>query len=157
MRGCTSRFAFAGVIVLLACSVIGAAGPTRATLNIGAAPLTFDSLKVKFSWAQPSDGLGNADSTTFRLRLSKPWRTYASTTTKSAGTWYHVSHTTAELADSLKLALGTPGDSVIFDADSIRQCRKGACSIPGSASFRYVRPVNPPPMTFLQIVTDSTP
>lgn len=122
---------------------------------ISASTFAFDSVKVKFDWQQPQDGKGNADSTLFRLRLSKPWRTYASATVKNAGTWYRVSHTGSELSDSLKLALTTPGDSVVFDADSIRQCRRGVCSVPGSASFRYVRPDNPPPMTFLRVVTDS--
>lgn len=151
MRSVIQFMLGATVFGCVAAAIAAATPPTV----VSAEAVAFDSVKVKFEWQQPQDGRGNADSTLFRVRVSKPWRTYASTTVKNAATWYRIVHGSNELADSLKLALTTIGDSVIFEADSIRQCRRGVCSVPGSASFRYVRPDNPPPMTFLRVITDS--
>jgi hypothetical protein len=121
----------------------------------GVTLLPGDSLKVKLEWTQPTDGQGVADSTLYRLKLTKPWRFYSDTLIRPAGSFVKRKRTT-QTADSLKLLLAVAGDSVDFTADSIRQCRKGVCSVPGSAAFHYVRNVNPPPsMTFLRVTTDS--
>ena len=121
----------------------------------GVTMLPGDSLKVKLEWTQPTDGQGVADSTLYRLKLTKPWRFYSDTLLRPAGSFVKRKRTT-QTTDSLKLLLAVAGDSVDFTADSIRQCRKGVCSVPGSAAFRYKRNINPPPaMTFLRVTTDS--
>lgn len=126
----------------------------RVNPRITATVAVGDSLKVKMEWTQPTDGLGNADSTLYRLKLSKPWKFYGDTVLRSANSFVRRKRTT-QTSDSLKLALAV-GDSVAFTADSIRQCRKGVCSVPGSAAFLYNRNVAPPPaMTFLKVTTDS--
>jgi len=113
-----------------------------------------DSMKVKLTWTQPTDGFGVVDSTLYRIKISKAWKWYGDTLLRAANTWVRRKRTT-QLSDSLKLSRGLPGDSVVFNADSIRQCRKGACSVPGSAAFRDIRPINPPAPMTVQVVTDS--
>lgn len=115
---------------------------------------TFDSMKVKLIWSQPTDGFGNADSILYRIKVNKAWRFYGDTVDRQVNVWVRRRRTT-QLVDSLKLARGVPGDTVNFQADSIRQCRKGVCSVPGSAAFQSVRPLNPPPPTSFTVVTDS--
>lgn len=114
-----------------------------------------DSLKIRVDWTQPTDGKGNADSTTYRFKLSKPWKWYADTVVRAANTWVKRKRA-AQLSDSLRLLLPVEGDSVLVQADSVRQCRKAVCSVPGSFAFRFDRsPAAPPPMTFVRVVTDS--
>lgn len=113
-----------------------------------------DSLKVVLTWTQPTDGLGNADSTVSIMHISKPIRFYGDTTLRGAGTRIRRRYNTA-LADSFKLKKPVLSDSAVFTGDSIFQCRKGLCSVPGSWAFKYVRTAVPPPMTLLKIVHDS--
>ena len=126
----------------------------RVDMKVSNVVVANDSLKVKLNWTQPTDGFGNADSTLYRIKVNKPWVLYGDTVIRAANTWVRRKRTT-QLSDSLKLSRGLPGDTIQFNADSIRQCRKGACSVPGSAAFQSIRPINPPtPVTF-QVVTDS--
>lgn len=142
---------------MVSLGLVGFSRPKPKPLNphLTATPVALnDSLKVKLVWTQPTDGFGNADSITYRLKISKPWIIYGDTIVRQVNVWVKRKRTT-QLADSLKLSRGLPGDTVTFQADSIRQCRKGVCSVPGSAAFQSIRPLNPPPPTSFQVVTDS--
>lgn len=130
--------------------------PTKLYASYDAYNVTIagDSLKVVFSWDQPQDGLGNADSTINIMHVSKDFRYYNDTTLRKAGTRQKRRYNTS-LADSFKMRRPALADSVSVQGDSIFQCRKGLCSIPGSYAFKYVRTAVPPPMTIIKIVHDS--
>src|SRR5688572_28503444 len=88
----------------------------------------FDSLRVIVNWSHPTDGLGNEDSTTFRIKASKTLR-FSGGGTVTPDTWRYRKHLPTRLADTFRIAFPV-GDSVLFNADSIRQCRGGKCSAP---------------------------
>jgi hypothetical protein len=113
-----------------------------------------DSLKVVLVWTQPTDGLGVADSTVDIFHVTKAIRFYNDTALRNANTRVRRRYATS-LSDSFKLARPSLGDSVLFSGDSIFQCRKGQCSVPGSWAFKYIRTATPPPMTVIKIVHDS--
>lgn len=113
----------------------------------------FDTLRVVVSWAHPTDGLGVEDSTTFRIKASKAIR-FTGGGTVAADVWRYRKSLASRTADTFKVHLPV-GDSVFFEADSIRQCRGGKCSVPGNAVFGFKRTTAPPAMTFIQIQIDS--
>lgn len=131
-------------------------GPTLLGTSVfhTVADVVNDSLRVVVMWGHPSDGLGNEDSTLFRIKASKPIR-FMGGGTAAADQWKNRMGRTARTADTFKVAMPALGDSIMWQADSIRQCRMNACSVPGSAGWGYLRSAAPPAMTFIRIATDS--
>lgn len=123
----------------------------------GDIPAPFDSLRVVMQWEQPTDGGGNADSTIFNFSSTKPVLFQRANFQLAANTKARRKFSGAVIADTFKLAKPAIGDSVIFTVDTIFQCRKGACSVPGSAGWGYRRSAAPPSMTFIKVTVDSFP
>lgn len=122
--------------------------------SIRAETFAFDSLRVVVIWDHPSDGLGNEDSTFFRIRATRTLR-FMGGGSVAPETWRRRRWLTTTTADTFKALRPAVGDSIIFTADSIVQCRKGECSVPGSAAWGYKRTAKPPAMTFIKVTTDS--
>lgn len=118
------------------------------------ASIVGDSLRVTVSWGHPIDGLGIEDSTVFRIRATRTLR-FMGGGSVAPETWRRRKWLTATTADTFKLLKPAIGDSVLFSADSITQCRKGACGVPGSAGWGYFRNAAPPAMTFIKVSVDS--
>lgn len=116
-----------------------------------------DSLRVIMQWEQPKDGLGNADSTIFTFASTKSGVFQRANFQLAANVKARRKFGPTVLADTFKLLKPAIGDSVIFTVDTIYQCRKGACSVPGSAAWGYVRTAAPPSMTFIKVSVDSFP
>lgn len=123
----------------------------------GDIPAPFDSLRVVMQWEQPTDGGGNADSTVFNFKSTKSGIFQRGNFALVAGTKARRKFGATIAADTFKLAKPAIGDSVIFTVDTIFQCRKGACSVPGSAAWGYIRSAAPPSMTFIKVSVDSFP
>jgi cation transport ATPase len=104
-----------------------------------------DSLKYVISWKQPPDtaALGKIDSTFYRFISSKGLTFFGSTglTTPNVA----VRRTLTGIADSFKLVKPPLGDSVTFQITNFQQCRKGDCSSPQSAGWKYRRSFAPTP------------
>jgi hypothetical protein len=113
-----------------------------------------ESLRVVVAWGHPTDGLGNEDSTTFRIKASNTIR-FTGGGTLTPDTWRLRKHLPTRLADTFRLLKPPIGDSVLFAADSIRQCRQNKCSVPGSSAWGYFRTVAPPSFTFIKVSVDS--
>lgn len=126
----------------------------RVTDTITAVVLANDSLRVVVTWAEPADTFGVSDSTMFRIRASRTIR-FMGGGTVAPETWRRRKHAAGKLADTFKVAMPGVGDSVMFRADSIQQCRRSACSVPGSAAWGYQRSAAPPAMTFIKVTVDS--
>lgn len=112
----------------------------------GAGALAGDSLKVLFLWTQAADSAANGkiDSTVYVLRSSKPAAFFGGALLPAGVNTRRVKGATA-FADSFKLARPTAGDSAVFQVSGFVQCRKGDCSIPGSAGWQYRATFAPPP------------
>jgi len=113
-----------------------------------------ESLRVVVAWGHPTDGLGNEDSTVFRIKSSNTIR-FTGGGTLTPDTWRLRKHLPTKLADTFKLLTPPIGDSVFFNSDSIRQCRQNKCSVPGTAAWGYHRTTAPPAMTFIKVSVDS--
>ena len=113
-----------------------------------------DSLKILLFWKNPVDSatLGKADSTLFRVQLTKPFRWHGGVNV-AAGTVVPRVHR-GTMADSLMLAKPAPGDSVVFRITEFRQCRKGDCSVAGMGVGVYKRTNAPAPATPSWTVTE---
>jgi hypothetical protein len=122
--------------------------------TITATVVALDSLRVVVGWTHPNDGGGNEDSTFFRIKATRTIR-FMGGGTVAPDTWRRRMGRTATQADTFKILRPAIGDSVIFTADSISQCRLNQCSAPGSASWGYKRTAAPPSMTFIRVTTDS--
>lgn len=118
------------------------------------ATVAFDSLRVIVEWSHPTDGLGEEDSTVFNIKASKAIR-FSGGGSVAPNTYRRRKHLASRTADTFRVTMPALGDSVIWQADSIRQCRQGACSVPGSAAWGYLRSAAPPSMTFIRVITDS--
>lgn len=105
-----------------------------------------DSLKVAIVWTEPTDSatLGKADSTTYTLRVSKA-AVFWGGKTIAANIDVPRRVLAGVTGDSLKTKLPVVGDSVDIQIKNFRQCRKGDCSIAGSAAARWKRTNAPPP------------
>jgi hypothetical protein len=103
-----------------------------------------DSLKYVISWKQPADSaeLGKVDSTFYRFVSSKGVTFFGSSGLTVPGTALRRT-IKGGLADSLKLVKPAVGDSVTFSVTNFQQCRKGDCSLPGSAGWKYRRSFAP--------------
>ncbi len=116
--------------------------------------VALDSLRVIVAWTHPNDGGGNEDSTFFRIKATRTIR-FMGGGTVAPDTYRRRMGRTVTQADTFKILRPVIGDSVIFTADSISQCRMNQCSAPGSASWGYKRTAAPPSMTFIRVTTDS--
>jgi hypothetical protein len=115
---------------------------------------TFDSLRIVVIWTHPADGLGNEDSTFYRIRATRRIQ-FQTGGAVAPETWKRRRWAANTVADTFKVLRPAIGDSVMFTADSITQCRMGQCSVPGSAAWGYQRSAAPPSMTFIRVSTDS--
>jgi hypothetical protein len=129
-------------------------GPNAGPTVFARADFAGDSLRVTVNWSNQPDSLGVQDSTVFRLRVTKAFR-LANSNTVAANTWRRRRHLPGTTADTFRLAKPAVGDSIIFTADSITQCRRNMCSVPGSAAWGYHRTAAPPAMTFVRVSVDS--
>lgn len=136
-------------ITMLGPSLINPNDPIQLVASVAG-----DSLRVVVIWSHPTDGNGNEDSTTFRIRATKPV-VFTTGGSGSVNTWKRRVWSSDHLADTLKLLKPAIGDSVIFTSDSIRQWRKNSGSIPGSAGWGYRRSAAPPAITFIKTTIDS--
>jgi hypothetical protein len=123
-------------------STVGIDGAWAADTNTGenlflADNLTSDSLRFVVAWKQPTDGMGNADSTVFRIVITKDSRWYAKDSVVITASTNQRRRYTTQLADSLKMAKPAMGDSVSVTISGFIQCRKGDCSNPGGAAAGY--------------------
>lgn len=102
-----------------------------------------DSLKEVVSWKQPSDTIeaGKVDSTIIVFRVSKPAVYYSGGAIVANVNSRRVY--TAELADSFKLARPALADTATFRVVSFIQCRRGLCSLPGSAAWKHIHDYTP--------------
>lgn len=162
------KYALAYLAAAMVAVLPAPAGPTMAGLEnapivyTGPAPwatitadvVAFDSLRVVVIWDHPTDGAGNEDSTFYRIRATRRIQFQVGGAV-APETWKRRRWSNTTLADTFKVLRPAVGDSVMFTADSISQCRMGQCSTPGSAGWGYRRSAAPPPMTFIRMVTDS--
>lgn len=104
-----------------------------------------DSLKYVITWKQPTDSatLGKIDSTFYRFVSNKGVTFFGSSGLTTPGTGLR--RTVKGLGDSLKLVKPAVGDSATFQISNFQECRKGDCSVPGSAAWKYRRSYAPPP------------
>lgn len=104
-----------------------------------------DSLKYVITWKQPADSatLGKIDSTFYRFVSNKGVTFFGSSGLTTPGTGLR--RTVKGLGDSLKLVKPAVGDSATFQITNFQECRKGDCSVPGSAAWKYRRSYAPPP------------
>lgn len=113
-----------------------------------------ESLRVTVNWEHPTDGLGNEDSTFFRIKASQTIR-FNGGGSVAPDTYRRRRWNASTTADTFKVIKPPIGGKVTFQADSISQCRKGACSAPGGAGWGYERSFAPPAMTFIKVTVDS--
>lgn len=164
------------VKTFLLCAVLALLGPTAAqnisgpVAGLENAPIRFlgpapwdtitadvfalDSLRVVVSWTHPTDGGGNEDSTFFRIKATRTIR-FNGGGSVGPDAWRRRMGRTVTQADTFKVLRPAIGDSVLFTADSISQCRKNLCSTPGGAGWGYKRTAAPPAMTFIRVTVDS--
>lgn len=137
-----------GVFSLLLASAATLPTPFPLTLHVDEwyGNAAGDSLKYVVTWKQPADSAiaGKIDSTFYRFVSNKGVTFFGSTgvTTPDQGLRRTVK---PGLADSLKLVKPAIGDSAVFQISNFTECRKGDCSIPGSAAWKYKRSFAPPP------------
>lgn len=112
-----------------------------------------DSIRQIVTWTHPNDGGGNEDSTKFRIKASRNFVFMRGPYT--APNYLRRKFGPTVTADTIKYVKPNPGDSIIFQVDSFQLFRKGQPSLPGSAGWKYVRTLGPPPLQVPKILTDS--
>lgn len=128
---------------------------TQPLNSVVASEMAFDSLRVVMAWRHPTDGLGNEDSTVFKFRSTKAGVFQRGNFAVAANTKVRRKFNATVQADTFKMLKPAVGDSVMFNVDTIFQCRRGLCATPGSAAWGYKRDATPPAMTFIRVSVDS--
>lgn len=126
----------------------------KPAMAVTASRMAGDSLRVVVAWEHPTDGGGLEDSTLFRIKASNTIRLSGGGTV-TPDTWRRRRWSNKTTADTFRVLMPPLGDSILWKADSISQCRKGDCSVPGGAGWAYLRSAAPPSMTFIRVVTDT--
>lgn len=127
----------------------GPLAPANPVLRASYAPdewtLAGDSIKYVIFWKEAADSaaLGKVDSTFYRLTATKAVVFYPAKPL-AASTPLRRSFAAGVFADSFKMAKPAPGDSAVFQITNFVQCRKGDCSVAGSAAWRYRSSYAPP-------------